>query len=516
MSNDEKTAEQLLDELRKSWTILQASINCLPFDFFALGPDGRCILQNDISREHWGPTIGKLPQEICSDPRTLDVWLSNNRRAFAGERFDEEVTLFRNGEELAIRNVIAPIRDGSEMHGILGISVDITAQKRAEEAMREAREELERRVQARTRELTETNAQLRREIESRKETEAALRQSRDELQAIYDGMPDGIHIVDVERVKLVRVNPALCRMLGYTEAETLQLSLADVHPPESLPWIRERFRAHAKGHTSRTEELPLVRKDGSMFYADVTGRPVVYEDRPCMMCFFHDITERKRAHEAIQREHRTLKHLLQSSDHERQLIAYEIHDELAQQLAGAIMQFQTFEHSKDRQPKEAAGAYQAGMTMLRQAHFETRRLIAGVRPPILDESGVVAAVGHLVNEQSRLNGPRIEYRSQVDFDRLAPILENSIYRIGQEGLANACRHSGSEKVRISLIQQGDVVRIVIRDWGVGFDPKNVQRGCYGLAGIRQRARLLGGKCRIRSYPGKGTCVAVELPVVERD
>ena len=129
------------------------------------------------------------------------------------------------------------------------------------------------------------------------------------------------------------------------------------------------------------------------------------------------------------------------------------------------MQFQTFDHLKDKKPKLAAKAYDAGMTMLQQGHFEARRLIAGVRPPILDESGVVAAIGHLVNEQSRLKGPKIEYRSRVDFDRLAPILENAIYRIAQEGLTNACQHSKSEKVRVSLLQQEDRVRIEIRDWG---------------------------------------------------
>ena len=154
--------------------------------------------------------------------------------------------------------------------------------------------------------------------------------------------------------------------------------------------------------------------------------------------------------------------------------------------------------------------------MLRQAHFETRRLIAGVRPPILDESGVLAAIGHLVNEQNRLRGPNIDFRSSVLFDRLVPTVENAIYRIVQEGLANACQHSKSEKVRVGLVQSNDVVQIDIRDWGVGFDPKSLGEGCYGIAGIRQRARLLGGKCSIRSKVGKGAHIVVELPVVKRD
>ena len=79
--------------------------------------------------------------------------------------------------------------------------------------------------------------------------------------------------------------------------------------------------------------------------------------------------------------------------------------------------------------------------------------------------------------------------------------------------ANTAR---AQKVRVSLVQRGDRLRIEIRDWGVGFDPKAVRKNHFGLEGIRQRARLLGGKCSIRSKPGKGTRITVELPVVLRD
>jgi signal transduction histidine kinase len=228
------------------------------------------------------------------------------------------------------------------------------------------------------------------------------------------------------------------------------------------------------------------------------------------------VREHQQAQEALKTEIRNLKHLLQSSDHERQLIAYEIHDGLAQQLAGVIMQFQTYEHLKDTQPKQAANAYHAGMTMLQQSHSEARRLVGGVRPPILDESGIVAAIAHLVHEPGVATGQKIDFHSRVDFDRLAPTLENAIYRITQEALRNVCKHSKSERVRVSLLQQEDRVRIEIRDWGVGFDPKAMQGNHFGLEGIRQRARLLGGKSSIRSTAGKGTCVTVSLLVVARD
>lgn len=353
------------------------------------------------------------------------------------------------------------------------------------------------------------------DITARKQAEMALRQSYDELRAIYEGMVDGMNILDLGTMKAVRVNSALCRMMGYSEEEALQLTQAQVHPPAALPKIVESMRAHVEGRASRETDIPHLRKDGSIFYADIGTSRITYNNRPCLMCFFHDTTERREAQEALKREHRSLEHMLRASDHERQLIAYDIHDGLAQQLVGAIMQFQVYEQFKGSRPDEARMAYDGGMTLLRQGHAEARRLISGVRPPILDESGVVAAIAHLVHDPVFESGPKLRFRSKVAFTRLPSVVENVIYRIAQEGLTNARNHSRSAKIVVSLLQRGDRLRIEIRDWGIGFEPKAVQENRFGLQGIRERARLLGGKCSIKSELGKGTSIVVELPVVEK-
>ena len=154
--------------------------------------------------------------------------------------------------------------------------------------------------------------------------------------------------------------------------------------------------------------------------------------------------------------------------------------------------------------------------MLRQAHFEARRLISGVRPPILDESGIAAAIGHLVYEQSMQAGPKIEFHSDVEVERLVPILENAVYRIAQEALGNACKHSRSKKVRVALVQEGELITLEVQDWGVGFDTKSVPEDHFGLKGIRERTRLLGGESSIDSERGEGTCIRVRLPILEQE
>jgi len=479
------------------------------------------------------------------------------------------------------------------------------------------------------------------DVTAQQRAEQSLRQSHEELRAIYDNMVDGLLIADLETRRLVRANDSVCRMLGYSKDELLSKSIEDIHPHELVPACLEAVQAHVEGRIHVNPGVPILRKDGTVFYADIAARGLVYAGRRCIVGFFRDITdrqqsqeelrrseekyrrlveacpdtvvmadlegivsfvshrgveqhgasrpdqiigrsatefvaegdrertaaslgrlleegvvrneeftfirrdgagyagelsaavihdasgtpsalmaiirdvtERKKAVEALQQERRTLEHMLRASDHERQLIAYDIHDGLAQYLAGAIMQFETFNHVKDTQPGQAADAFRAGMTMLRQSHFEARRMISGLRPPILDEAGVLAAIGHLVNDRRFEGGPRIEVRSRVSFTRLAPILENAIYRIVQEGLNNACKHSRSEEVCIGLVQREDQIRIEVQDWGVGFDPKATPENRYGLAGIRQRCRLLGGRFRLRTKAGEGTSIVAVLPLVE--
>jgi signal transduction histidine kinase len=229
----------------------------------------------------------------------------------------------------------------------------------------------------------------------------------------------------------------------------------------------------------------------------------------------HDITRRKQIEEAILREQRALRQMLDLQERDRQVLAYELHDGFAQQLSGAMLYLQGFRETLPRRPDEAWRLFDLAISTLQRSIEETRRLINGLRPMVLDESGVVEAIGVLVGEARKEAGLDIEYIHNFDGSRLASQLENTLFRVVQESLTNVRRHSHSERAAVKLLRQNDRIYLEVRDWGVGFDPSRVERNHFGLEGIVERARLLGGQAQIQSEVGKGTLVTVDLPWVER-
>ena len=182
-------------------------------------------------------------------------------------------------------------------------------------------------------------------------------------------------------------------------------------------------------------------------------------------------------------------------------------------MAGALYQFQAVGPLRDRDPNAVDKAFDDAMRLLRDAMEEARRLISGLRPPVLDESGVVAAIDYLIAEQSRHGGPEIEFVHEAEFERFAPPLESAVFRIVQECLTNACRYSQSEKVRVEVGRVNDRIRVDVQDWGIGFDPNKINGDHVGLRGIHERARLLGGTVAIETAPRHGARITVELPLV---
>jgi signal transduction histidine kinase len=235
----------------------------------------------------------------------------------------------------------------------------------------------------------------------------------------------------------------------------------------------------------------------------------------CANCGLPLLDARKSLHDArkaLRRERRLVARLLDESETFKQSLSNEIYEAFDQQLVGAMLHFQSFEPTQRENPAEARRIFHAGLELLQNTLDEARRIANRLQPPVLDDFGLTACVNHLLGEMRREGGPAIEFLTRGDLDGISPPSKKAAYRIVQELLANACRHSGSLRVRLRMARRGRSLHIEIEDWGVGFDPAKVPEDRLGLRKIRKRAQRLGGRAVIHSAPGKGTRAVVALPL----
>lgn len=378
-------------------------------------------------------------------------------------------------------------------------------------------------------ELEQTQAQLealRSSVLDQQRMETALHERESLYQALVQTIPYAIQEMDAAG-RIVFANAAHRQIFGYEPEELIGRSMLEL-----LAFEEDRQRLEATFPILvQTQPKPVSfqgknrRKDGSLLDVQVdwnyrrnrTGAIVGF------VSIVTDITECKQAAEALEQRVRErteelagandrLRWLLALHERDRQLIAYEIHDGFTQDLSGALLRLEAAQQVAASNPALAQEHFEAGLQLARRSLDESRRLIAGLRPPLLDESGVVGAIQYLIEERQQLVATQIHFVHQVRFQRLPRPMESTIFRIVQEGLTNALRHSRSDRVEIRLTQPNDSVRIEVEDWGTGFDPNQAVHDHYGLEGIRERAQSFGGQASIQSIPGQGTCVRVELPI----
>jgi PAS domain S-box-containing protein len=148
-------------------------------------------------------------------------------------------------------------------------------------------------------ELKKFNEQLQKEIAERKHAEAALLESEDKFRSIFEQATDGIMIADAETKKQIEANKAMCIMLGYSHDEIVGLSIDDIHPKEDLPAIRESFEKQLRGEISLVPKVPMLRKDGSVFYVDINSALVTLGGKQCLCGIFRDITDKQKLEDQL-------------------------------------------------------------------------------------------------------------------------------------------------------------------------------------------------------------------------
>ncbi|MFD7438546.1 GAF domain-containing sensor histidine kinase [Streptomyces sp. NPDC059861] len=197
---------------------------------------------------------------------------------------------------------------------------------------------------------------------------------------------------------------------------------------------------------------------------------------------------------------------------ERSRLAHELHDAVSQKLFSLRLTAQAAATLVDRDPARAKGELQQVAALAAEATDELRAAVVELRPAALDEDGLVATLRTQVHVLDRAHTARVTFTAQ-GVRALPAAQEEALLRVAQEALHNALRHSGAERVGVTLSRRGSGAVLRITDDGGGFDPRAIRRAGrhLGLVSMRDRAGGVGGTLTVESAPGKGTTIEMEVP-----
>jgi signal transduction histidine kinase len=222
--------------------------------------------------------------------------------------------------------------------------------------------------------------------------------------------------------------------------------------------------------------------------------------------------QQQRRTERAERELRSLStQLVHAQEHERRTISRELHDEVGQTLTGLGIELANLEHLREGAQSEFRCHLDDAKRLTEETLRTVRNMAMGLRPSMLDDSGIVPAVRWQASELSRRTGTPVELKIEGDFDGLGDERRTCLYRVVQEALTNCARHAAANTIQITMQGKKESVALSIRDDGVGFDTVRA-RTSLGLVGIEERVKGLGGSLAVRSWPSQGTLVHVEIPL----
>jgi PAS domain S-box-containing protein len=308
-------------------------------------------------------------------------------------------------------------------------------------------------------------------------------------------------------------NARLTDYTGLTIEEITQGSWAALHP-DDVERIRAAWDVAFSQGTKYEEEQRIRGRDGQYRRFACSAVPIqVDHGRPVEWYGTNtEVEEHRRAEES---RTQLLHRLINAQEEERRRIAREMHDQFGQELSALSLELSALKHGSG-EPDELGERFKALEEIATQLNADADFLVWELRPTVLDDLGLLAALTNYVKRWSKHFGiPAELHVGGMEKERLTNEFEITLYRITQEGLTNIAKHARAENVSILLERRNDHVSLIVEDDGVGFDGEQafdtVKRG-FGLLGMRERAMLVGGTFGIESAPGSGTTLIIRIPV----
>jgi PAS domain S-box-containing protein len=461
----------------------------------------------------------KVPDGHIPITRALAVPIIHQGEAIGNFMVANKATDYDKEDEESLKRIaarIAPI-----LHARLQRDTHQRERMRVEEELRKARGELELRVKQRTDELSKVVTKLKKEIKDRKQAQKDLHEAELRYRTVADFAHDWEYWLGPEK-DVLYVSPSCERITGYQPGEFFiqdqRLFIKIVHPEDREAveaHLAEEFESDAVHHI----DFRIINRSGETRWISHYCQPVFSPDGEWLgrRAGNRDVTDRKNTEEALRKSEEHLRHLsaqlLEIQENERKRIAGELHDSIGQSLTAIKF---GLEDAVSRIPQGAAEAssesFEALISVVQQAIDDVRKIHTDLRPSLLDDLGIIAAISWFCREFEKVySGIRIEKAINLDEKGMPERLKIVVFRILQEALNNIAKHARADLVTVSLRETDGQIELAIEDNGQGFYVKDASsvrtpKEGFGLTSMKERTELSGGTFTIESTPGAGTIV----------
>jgi PAS domain S-box-containing protein len=417
-------------------------------------------------------------------------------RALSGERTTaDDIDIRQNNATIPCEAWGTPVFDeqGNVVYAIAAFQ-DITERKQAERLLADYNRTLEQQVTERTLLLSE-------EIEERQRVENALRQSEEQRRLTMDFTHIGSWNWNIVG-DTTEWNDNHARLLGLVpnEVESSYQAWRDQVYPEDIERVEQAVAEALATHTDFEAEYRVLYPDGSVHWLVGRGRGIYNEagEPVRMLGVILDISDRKRAEHASILE-------------ERNRMAREIHDTLAQSFTGILLQVGAATQVPVDEPEVTQVYLEMIDELARTGLAEARRSVAALRPQLLEEGNLESALHRLVTQMRSTINTVLIYETQGTAYSLPADVENNLLRIGQEALTNAIKYAYAGEIRVELVYSQTQCILRVKDDGRGFGvgSTRLSRG-FGLLGMSERAERISAQLAIQSQPGQGTEIIVTI------
>ncbi len=359
------------------------------------------------------------------------------------------------------------------------------------------------------------------DITERKTADEAIRQSEQKYKLMFEKNPMPMWMASALDMKFISANEAAIEFYGYSNEEFLKMSTNDLmaQTSQSDPDAISRIRSSSKN--SMTHVVSHRKKNGDVVQVEIKEHKIEYKGKPAFLILANDVTEKLIAEQMMKQSNLELRelssHLETIREEERTTISREIHDELGQQLTGLKMDASWLSRKIPQHETILQEKITTMIALIEDTVKSVRRISSDLRPGILDDLGLIDALDWASVEFERRTGIECKFKPTVEDVSFEKNLSTGIFRVYQEALTNVARHAGASRIKTTFDKSTDNWVLVIEDDGKGFDSSDViSKKTLGLVGMKERAKMFGGKLNIASMAGVGTVIRLEVPLKEEN